>query len=221
MRDAILELLAPSVCPGCDVPRHSGAPLLCRLCEARLSALWELGGVPTALAYEDMGARLIQRFKFDRRQDALTVLLEPLVERAQSLCAPSPVDCIVPIPRHRRRVRELDGDPLSHAEMFAIRQAAHRVGDWRLEECVLYVTLEPCPMCAGAIVLGRIPRVVFGVRDPKAGAAGSLMNLLQNDRLNHQTEIIEGVLAEECGLILQDFFREIRKRGPRHSKQLL
>ncbi len=76
-------------------------------------------------------------------------------------------------------------------------------------------------MCAGAIVLGRIPQVVFGVRDPKAGAAGSLMNLLQDDRLNHRTEIVEGVLAEECGAILQDFFREIRQRGPRHGKQPL
>ena len=112
---------------------------------------------------------------------------------------------------HNRR--ELDGDPVSHAEMFAIRQAAHSVGDWRLEECTLYVTLEPCPMCAGAIILGRIPRVVYGVRDPKAGAAGSLMNLLQDDRLNHRAEVIEGILPEECGGILTDFFREIRERS--------
>ncbi|HEQ60379.1 MAG TPA: tRNA adenosine(34) deaminase TadA [Firmicutes bacterium] len=111
---------------------------------------------------------------------------------------------------HNRR--ELDGDPLAHAELLAIRQTAQEVGDWRLEECALYVTLEPCAMCAGAIVLARIPRVVFGVRDPKAGAAGSLMNLLQDERLNHRAEIIEGVLADACGAVLKEFFQALRQR---------
>jgi tRNA(adenine34) deaminase len=114
--------------------------------------------------------------------------------------------------------REVLGDPLAHAELIAIRQAARNVGDWRLENTCLYVTLEPCAMCAGAIVLARIPRVVFGVRDPKAGAAGSLMNILQDPRLNHQTEITEGVLSDMCGILLSDFFRELRqKRRERNS----
>ena len=84
------------------------------------------------------------------------------------------------------------------------------MGDWRLEESTLYVTLEPCPMCAGAILLARIPLVVFGTRDPKSGAAGSLMNLLQDDRLNHQVEIVEGILENECSDILKEFFRDLR-----------
>lgn len=114
---------------------------------------------------------------------------------------------------HNRR--ELDGNPLAHAELLAIREASRSVGDWRLEESALYVTLEPCSMCAGAIVLARIPLVVFGVRDPKAGAAGSLMNLLQDERLNHRAEIVEGVLAEECGGILKEFFQDLRRRSRR------
>ncbi len=112
---------------------------------------------------------------------------------------------------HNRR--ELDGDPLAHAEIFAIREGARRVGDWRLEESTLYVTLEPCPMCAGAIVLARIPFLVFGTRDPKAGGAGSVMNLLQNERLNHQVQIVEGILEEECSRILKDFFQDLRTRA--------
>jgi len=112
---------------------------------------------------------------------------------------------------HNRR--ELEGDPLAHAEMVVIRQAARVVGNWRLEECSLYVTLEPCAMCAGAIVLARVPRVVFGVRDSKAGAVGSLMNLLQDERLNHRAEIIEGILAEECGALLTEFFRDLRRQA--------
>jgi len=110
---------------------------------------------------------------------------------------------------HNRR--ELDGDPLSHAELLAIREGARRVGDWRLEETALFVTLEPCAMCAGAIVLARIPLVVYGARDPKAGAAGSLMNLLQDIRLNHRCEIVEGVLARECGALLKEFFKDLRE----------
>ncbi len=110
---------------------------------------------------------------------------------------------------HNRR--ELDGDPTAHAEVLAIREATRRVGGWRLAECALYVTLEPCSMCAGAIVLARIPLVVFGAWDPKAGAAGSLMNLLQDTRLNHRTEIVQGVLADECGVMLEEFFQDLRQ----------
>lgn len=109
--------------------------------------------------------------------------------------------------------RELLRDPTAHAEMIAITQAAEAMQSWRLENTVMYITLEPCPMCAGAIVLARIPEVVFGAQDPKTGAAGSLMNLLQDSRLNHQVKLTGGVMAQECGAILRDFFTRLRGRG--------
>jgi tRNA(adenine34) deaminase len=99
-----------------------------------------------------------------------------------------------------------DQDPTAHAEMLAIREAAQALRSWRLEDCALYVTLEPCAMCAGAIVLARIPRVVFGAWDDKAGMAGSVADLLRHPRLNHRPEVQGGVLAEECGAILTSFF---------------
>jgi tRNA(adenine34) deaminase len=102
-------------------------------------------------------------------------------------------------------------DATAHAEMLALTQAEAALGDWRLTECDLYVTKEPCPMCAGALVHTRIRRVIFGCMDPVAGAAGSMMNLLQMPALNHQCEIASGILQDECAAILQDFFR--RRRG--------
>ena len=102
-------------------------------------------------------------------------------------------------------------DPTAHAEMIAITQAAAGLGSWRLEGCTLYVTLEPCPMCAGAIVQARIPRVVYGASDPKAGAVRTLFQLLDDPRLNHRAEIIGGVLEEACGELLTRFFREKRE----------
>lgn len=102
--------------------------------------------------------------------------------------------------------REAVGDPTAHAEVEALRAAARALGDWHLEGCTLVVTLEPCTMCAGAIVLARVPRVVFGAWDPKAGAAGSLRDVLRDSRLNHRVEVIGGVLAQECGQVLLDFF---------------
>lgn len=103
-----------------------------------------------------------------------------------------------------------DQDPTGHAEVVAIRAAAAHTGHWRLLDTTLYVTLEPCAMCAGAIVLARIPRVVFGAFDPKAGMGGSLENLLQDDRLNHRCEVSGGVVADECGDLLRSFFRSRR-----------
>ena len=100
---------------------------------------------------------------------------------------------------------------LGHAELLAIQKASKRLGDWRLEDCTMYVTLEPCPMCAGAIVQARIPRVVIGAMNPKAGCAGSILNLLQVDRFNHQADIVAGVLGEECQTVMKDFFRQLRK----------
>jgi len=102
--------------------------------------------------------------------------------------------------------RELREDPSAHAEMIAIREAARALGSWRLLDTVLYVTLEPCAMCAGAIVLGRIPRVVYGTVDPKAGAAGSVLDVLAEPRLNHRPEVAGGLLADECAALLTDFF---------------
>jgi tRNA(Arg) A34 adenosine deaminase TadA len=106
--------------------------------------------------------------------------------------------------------RERLQDPTAHAEILALREAAAAVGTWHLEGCMLYVTLEPCAMCAGAVVLARIDRVVFGAPDPKSGFAGSLGNLLRDERLNHETAVTAGVLAEECGELLRGFFRERR-----------
>ncbi len=103
-------------------------------------------------------------------------------------------------------------DPTAHAEMIAITQAAAGLGSWRLEGCTLYVTLEPCPMCAGAIVQARIPRVVYGASDPKAGAVRTLFQLLDDPRLNHRAEIIGGVLEEACGELLTRFFRDKRAK---------
>ncbi len=121
---------------------------------------------------------------------------------------------------HRDRViasahnqRERLHDPTAHAEMIAITQAAESMSSWRLDECTLYVTLEPCPMCAGAILQARLPQVVYGARDPKAGAVHSLFRLLDDERLNHSTQVVSDVMAEPCGGILTEFFRAQRKLG--------
>ena len=108
--------------------------------------------------------------------------------------------------------RNMKKNTLAHAEILAINKASKVLGDWRLEDCTMYVTLEPCPMCSGAIVQARIPRVVIGSMNPKAGCAGSVLNLLQQDGLNHQVEITKGVLAEECSGLMTSFFRELRKK---------
>ncbi|MEX2316202.1 MAG: tRNA adenosine(34) deaminase TadA [Pirellulales bacterium] len=109
--------------------------------------------------------------------------------------------------------REQLRDPTAHAEMIAITQAAAARGDWRLEGCTMYVTLEPCAMCAGAMVLARLPRVVYGASDPKAGAVATLYRLLDDPRLNHRAEVVAGVLAGECADILSRFFEEKRRQG--------
>jgi tRNA(adenine34) deaminase len=101
-------------------------------------------------------------------------------------------------------------DPTAHAEIVALRQAAARLGNYRLVDTTLYVTLEPCPMCAGALLQARVKRLVFGARDPRAGAAGTVFNLLQSEHLNHRTEVQGGVLGELCGELLRDFFRSRR-----------
>ena len=109
--------------------------------------------------------------------------------------------------------RELRLDPTAHAEILALRAAAERLGGWRVPDATLYVTLEPCAMCAGAIVLARVPRVVYAAADPKAGAAGSVLDVLAEPRLNHRPEVVAGLLAEEAGELLRSFFAT--RRGPR------
>jgi tRNA(adenine34) deaminase len=107
--------------------------------------------------------------------------------------------------------REMLHDSTAHAEMIAISAACDMIKSWRLENTTLYVTMEPCPMCAGAIVLSRVPRLVFGVNDPKAGACGTIYNIVQDDRLNHKVEVIGGVLEDESRTLIQDFFRQLRE----------
>ena len=104
-------------------------------------------------------------------------------------------------------------DPTAHAEMLAITQAAEAIGDWRLEDCTLYVTLEPCPMCAGAILQARIPVVVYGAKDPKAGAVDSMYQMLSDDRLNHQCQVVAGIMDIQCGHVLTEFFQAKRRLG--------
>lgn len=115
--------------------------------------------------------------------------------------------------------RNTDKSPLAHAEISAIRKASRKLGDWRLEECTLYVTLEPCQMCAGAIVQSRIPRVVVGCMNPKAGCAGSILNLLDVKAFNHQAELATGVLEEECSALMKGFFKELREKKKKEKEK--
>ena len=108
--------------------------------------------------------------------------------------------------------RNTEGNTLAHAELTAIKKASKKTGDWRLEDCTMYVTLEPCQMCAGALMQSRIDRVVIGSMNPKAGCAGSVMNLLQEPGFNHQVELEKGILEEECSTMLKEFFKALRKR---------
>jgi len=142
---------------------------------------------------------------------------EALAEAAKAEClAEVPIGAVivkegVVIGRGHNR-RETGQDPTAHAEMIAIRQAAQQLGSWRLLDCTLYVTLEPCVMCMGAIILARIPFLVFGCRDPRVGAAGSIYNFALDERFNHRVEVREAVLEEECSEQLSGFFRQLREQ---------
>ena len=134
----------------------------------------------------------------------------------------TPIGCVIVyegriIARGYNR-RNTDGNTLAHAELTAIRKAAKVIGDWRLEGCTIYVTLEPCPMCAGAIVQARIPECVIGCMNPKAGCSGSVINLLDMQGFNHQVRIKRGVLEEECSELMRSFFRELRQRDREKRK---
>lgn len=128
-----------------------------------------------------------------------------------------PIGCVI---EYRGKIigrgynrRKTDKNTLSHAELNAIRKASRVMGDWRLEECTMYVTLEPCQMCSGAIVQARIPKVVIGCMNPKAGCAGSILNIFDVPEFNHQVETEKGMLEEECSALLTDFFKELRERN--------
>lgn len=141
------------------------------------------------------------------------------IARAGGLRGEVPVGAVIVrggafLAESHNRTAELT-DPTAHAELVAIRAAARRLGDWRLSGCTLYTTLEPCAQCAGAIVLARIPRLVYAASDPKSGMAGSLGNLVQDARLNHRVELVTGVLAPESAELLRDFFRARRVEGDR------
>lgn len=116
-------------------------------------------------------------------------------------------------------LRETTQNAVTHAELLAIQEACQQIGSWRLEETTLYVTLEPCAMCAGAILQSRIPRVVYGARDPKGGCVHSLYTLLSDDRFNHRCDVTEGVLQDECGALLTDFFRSLRAQKKTQKKE--
>ena len=136
-----------------------------------------------------------------------------------------PIGCIIVhegkiIARGYNR-RNIDKNTTSHAEMIAIKKASKKLGDWRLEECTMYITLEPCQMCAGAIVQARIPKVVIGSMNPKAGCAGSVINLLQMQEFNHQVDIVQGILQEECSHMLKDFFTDLRKMKALEKKNIV
>ena len=127
-----------------------------------------------------------------------------------------PIGCVIV---HQGRIisrgynrRNIQASALAHAEILAIKKASKKMGDWRLEECIMYITLEPCPMCAGAIVQARIPKVVIGAMNPKAGCAGSILNLLEERRFNHQVETVRGVLEEECQIKMKNFFKSLREK---------
>ena len=144
--------------------------------------------------------------------------MEEAVRQAKKAAAIGdvPIGCVIVkegriISRGYNR-RNADKTVLSHAEITAIKRACKKEGDWRLEDCTLYVTLEPCPMCAGAIVQARIPRVVIGSMNAKAGCAGSVLNTLKEPGFNHQVKVETGILGEECSCLMTDFFKELRRR---------
>ena len=158
--------------------------------------------------------------------DTDTTFMRAAIKQAQKAYEKSevPIGCVIVhdgkiIARGYNR-RNTDRSTLAHAEITAIRKAAKKLGDWRLEECTLYVTLEPCPMCAGAIVQARITECVIGCMNPKAGCAGSVTNLLEMDGFNHKVIVRRGILEEECSAMLKTFFRELRLRDAERKRIL-
>ena len=148
------------------------------------------------------------------------IFMKKAIEQAKKAAAIGevPIGCVIVregkvIARGYNR-RTTSGNVLKHAEIIAMDKACRKCGDWRLEECEMYVTLEPCPMCAGAIVQARIPKVHIGCMNPKAGCAGSVIDLFHQEKLNHQVETVSGPLTEECSALMKDFFKNLRKEHP-------
>jgi tRNA(adenine34) deaminase len=147
-------------------------------------------------------------------------MLEAIAQaRAAAALGEVPIGCVIVhdptqaiVGRGHNR-RETDRDPTAHAEIIALREAGHTIGHWRLLDCTMYVTLEPCPMCAGALVNARIPRLVYGCDDPKAGAVRTLFQICEDARLNHRVEVQGGIMSDECAALLQDFFKAQRALG--------
>ena len=159
----------------------------------------------------------LEDFEIDLEPNRFFMRQALIQAQAALECDEVPVGAVIV---HSQRVvaaahnrREQLRDSTAHAEMIAITQASESIGDWRLENCTLFVTLEPCVMCAGAILNARIPSIVIGAMDPKAGAAGSLMNLLDDPRFNHRCHVVTGVLSHDCGELLTEFFKQKRKLG--------
>lgn len=146
------------------------------------------------------------------------VFMKKAIEQARKAGAMGdvPIGCVIvqdgKILARGYNKRNVMGSTLAHAELLAIGKASKKIGDWRLEECTMYITLEPCPMCAGAIVQARIPKVVIGAMNPKAGCAGSIFNLLEEKKFNHQAEVVRGVMETECSALLKDFFKNLREK---------
>jgi len=159
--------------------------------------------------------------------DADRLFMKQALEEAQqaALLGEVPIGAVLvyegKIIARAHNLRETTQNATTHAELLVIQEACKKIGSWRLEDTTLYVTLEPCPMCAGAILQSRIPRVVYGARDQKAGCVDSLYQLLNDERFNHECDVTEGILAEECGQILTDFFKALRDRKKAEKKARL
>lgn len=159
--------------------------------------------------------------------DADRLFMKQALEEAQqaALLGEVPIGAVIvyegKIIARAHNLRETTQNATTHAELLVIQEACKKIGSWRLEDTTLYVTLEPCPMCAGAILQSRVPRVVYGARDQKAGCVDSLYHLLNDERFNHECDVTEGILAEECGQILTDFFKALRDRKKAEKKARL
>lgn len=159
--------------------------------------------------------------------DADRLFMKQALEEAQqaALLGEVPIGAVLvyegKIIARAHNLRETTQNATTHAELLVIQEACKKIGSWRLEDTTLYVTLEPCPMCAGAILQSRVPRVVYGARDQKAGCVDSLYHLLNDERFNHECDVTEGILAEECGQILTDFFKALRDRKNAEKKARL
>ena len=180
------------------------------------------------MVYEGVGKRRGSEGNHRMRKQELTedeIYMKEALRQARKAYAlmEVPIGCVIVyegkiIARGYNR-RNTDKNTTSHAEINAIRRASKKLGDWRLEGCTIYITLEPCQMCAGAIVQSRITRAVIGSMNPKAGCAGSVLNLLEMQEFNHQVEVERGVLQEECSTMLSGFFRELREKKKREKEQ--